>query len=174
MSNLETVTNLLLLLKKEELESVIKTATAMVGKSSSMGNGADDAELFYKILNKSYNNTYPSLKALEKTAPKVHLRIVNTSIFLKEYLDTIFKRHNMLRGTELIVTKNHKLVMYSLFVDVMAAWFLKLEIPNSLKSTVTHHLKFPSILERQFPGYMRAGMLVPFVFESNRYRSAST
>jgi len=161
MNNLKTITSLLILLKREELEEISKTVAAMLGP---VKNKSVDSELFYKIVNKHFGNDYPALSVLAKTVPKLEKRIANSVVFLDNYLEAVFECHYKVTGIRIHIIKSHKVILYSFFATIVTEWLIDIGVPNSLKSLLTNVDKFPALMEKQFPGYKLAGLLVPFVF----------
>jgi len=167
-SNLETIKGLVLLLDEDELTDLNKTINSLLNKNKDSCFENEDTELFYKIINKSFITPYAPLSVLSKNSPKLYKRVFEVSEFLNQYLEKIIIMHNKKTGELITINKKYKIILFSFYADIMAKWFEEIGVPYSLKSILNNHNKFPALINRQFPSYIKSGLFVPFVFHNSR------
>lgn len=172
MSNLEKVQSLVLLLSNNELDILLKTVNSILQKEKPKSEYLqnENVELFYKVINSNFDNMYQPFSILRKTNIKLSKRIVKVNSFLDLYLQKILELHNKKTKDDFIVDLKFKIILYNFYVSVMKSWFEKVNVPFCLKTLLVNYDKFPSLLERQFPGYIKSGLLVPFVLHTQYNR----
>lgn len=167
MSNLETIKGLLTLLDTEELKSLEQTILGILNYSKSKTFIEDeDLNVFYIILNRNFNNMYPVLNILKKSNNKLYKKTNDSVIYLNTLIKKILELHNKKTGIPVLYNKKLKLIFYGLFISIMEDWLCKRNISISMRSLIYNHDKFNSLLNKQFPGYIKSGMFVPFVFNN--------
>lgn len=155
MSELDDIRSLIVVLPKKDLPEVKKLLDSLLQKTSDAQEKTNDGnlELFYKILQESLKQNTPPLSVLKRNSPKLFTVLKNTNTFIDEYVC-----NDVAKGK--VILRSKSIVFYRLYVELMRRWFIELDIPLSLSAILHNHQKFPALVDRQFPGYVAAGLLL--------------
>lgn len=114
--------------------------------------GQDLLQAMAESLSKEYGVKYPpSLVLLERQNKNVALLAREAEAFLNQHLDACLANGR--------ATKAQRLRFYKLFARLTAEHLRENKIPANLKTILQSHQRFPSLIDRAFPGYSNSGLL---------------
>lgn len=169
-SNLEIIKDLLILLNTDDLKSLAEIINSILNFKKEKDIENKDIYIFYRMLNNNFNNNYPPLQILKNSKSKLYKKIDTTFNMLNSLITQILVLHNKKTKISILPNKKFNILMYGLYIDIISKWLDDLEIPISLKTVINNSDKFQSLLNKEFPGYIKAGMFVPFVCNKQRMR----
>lgn len=147
------VKRLLPQLNANELKEVVTLATQL-RSSKGLGVMRAESELFYHTLSEelSYrlNTLPPPLSVLKKQSPPTYKKFDEVLTWFNDWLDDV------MQGS---ITRLQRRTMYAVCTELVADEVEASQVPLSLKSLLNFYPELPGILDKNFPGYIRNGMI---------------
>jgi hypothetical protein len=139
--------------KKELLQEKAKIDFFLTDKNSSKNE--THVELFYQVLTEYfYNNLGKKLAPLQVTKLKisssVYKEIVSFCDEIDDWMNTVLKQS---------VKLHDRIRVYQIVVDLIVRYIYSKDRLVSLRGFLNNTGSFPGVIDRYFPGYVKAGML---------------
>lgn len=115
-----------------------------------------DKELFYATICEVYchktKNKLPFFTIFIKSKNKKSLD--QTYLFITNYFNS-FTSNIKIKGSIKIARQK----FYILFAKLVISYLIEQKLPVSIVTILSHHEKFPGLIEIQFPGYIESGLV---------------
>lgn len=141
-------------LPKEALKEIQNSLNFFLAPEvKKVGRGEADEEIFYEFLRNKFEKElrikYPNFSIFKKQTHYKKFR--ELVIFVIEYL-----KYN-LKDTQSY--KKYKMQFFSFFVDMMYESQKTAPFPVCMKTIINDYESFPAIVESNFPGYLKSGLI---------------
>jgi hypothetical protein len=159
-TTLTEITALLPKLPRHELQYVYSLTAQMLGASTEQVETSVTAtdkasvEEFYSVMREWHGHKYmdkpPALGILRSRSSKAHAAVLKACTWYRLWaVEALAKRPN----------KRERIALLYLGLDRLGEFLTKLDVPISVTTLCNNVEKMPSLIDQEFPGYIRNGML---------------